>query len=335
MPKVSIILPFKNSSGTISECITSILRQNLNHWELIAIDDHSTDSSFSMVESFCKVDKRITILKNPGDGIVDSLNFGIKKANTLLIARMDADDIMHPKRLLLQVERLEEKRELGLISCLVNHVAIGDHDTRGYQKYVHWINKICSTREISLNRFIESPFAHPSVVFRRELVSEYGGYRKGDFPEDYELWLRFLNEGVQMEKVNNYLLDWRDSKQRTSRTGSNYKLDAFQNLKSIYLKKWIEKNVPSNKSIQVWGAGKFAKQQIKYLKRIGISIEYIYDIDSNKIVNRVNVLHINQIPNPDQNFILCLIGKDGARGKIAEFLSKKGYIIEKDFIFAA
>jgi len=335
MPKVSIILPFKNSSGTISECITSILRQNLNHWELIAIDDHSTDSSFSMVEAFCKVDKRITILKNPGDGIVDSLNFGIKKANTLLIARMDADDIMHPKRLLLQVERLEEKRELGLISCLVNHVAIGDHDTRGYQKYVHWINKICSTREISLNRFIESPFAHPSVVFRRELVSEYGGYRKGDFPEDYELWLRFLNEGVQMEKVNNYLLDWRDSKQRTSRTGSNYKLDAFQNLKSIYLKKWIEKNVPSNKSIQVWGAGKFAKQQIKYLKRIGISIEYIYDIDSNKIVNRVNVLHINQIPNPDQNFILCLIGKDGARGKIAEFLSKKGYIIEKDFIFAA
>jgi glycosyltransferase involved in cell wall biosynthesis len=52
-----------------------------------------------MIEAFCKVDKRITILKNPGDGIVDSLNFGIKKANTLLIARMDADDIMHPKRL--------------------------------------------------------------------------------------------------------------------------------------------------------------------------------------------------------------------------------------------
>ena len=335
MPKVSIILPFENSSETINECITSILRQNLIHWELIAIDDHSTDSSFSMIEAFCKVDKRITILKNPGDGIVDSLNFGIKKANTLLIARMDADDIMHPKRLLLQVERLEKKKELGLISCLVNHVAIGDHDTRGYRKYVYWINQICSPHEISLNRFIESPIAHPSVVFRRELVSKCGEYKKDGFPEDYELWLRLLDKGVEMEKVKEYLIDWRDSKKRVSRTGSNYKLDAFQNLKSIYLKKWIEKNVPSNKSIQVWGAGKFAKQQIKYLKRIGISIDCIYDIDSKKIVNREKILHINQIPNPDQNFILCLIGKNGARGKIAEFLSKKGYIIEKDFIFAA
>ena len=97
MPKVSIILPFKNSSRTIRDCINSILRQNLIHWELIAIDDHSTDSSFSILKTLRKGDKRITILKNPGDGIVDSLNFGIKKANTQLIARMDADDIMHPK----------------------------------------------------------------------------------------------------------------------------------------------------------------------------------------------------------------------------------------------
>lgn len=335
MTKVSIVLPFKNSSRTLGECINSILRQNLNHWELIAIDDHSTDSSFSIFEAYSKGDKRITILKNPGDGIVDSLNFGIKKARTQLIARMDADDIMHPQRLFLQVERLERKEELGLISCLVNHVPIGDHDTRGYQKYVNWINKICSTHEISLNRFIESPFAHPSVMFRRELVSAYGGYRKGDFPEDYELWLRFLNKGVQMEKVNNYLLDWRDSKQRTSRTGSNYKLGSFQNVKSIYLKEWIDEMVPANKSVHAWGAGKFAKQQIKYLNKIGISVDCSYDIDPKKIIKGEKVFHINKIPKPEHCFIICLVGKDDTRGKITEFLSKKGYIIEKDFIFAA
>jgi len=335
MPKVSIILPFKNSSRTIRGCINSILRQNLIHWELIAIDDHSTDSSFSILKTLCKGDKRITILKNPGDGIVDSLNFGIKKANTQLIARMDADDIMHPQRLFLQVARLERKRELGLISCLVNHVPIGDHDTRGYKKYVTWINQICSTHEISLNRFIESPFAHPSVVFRRNLVSKYGGYRKGDFPEDYELWLRFLDKGVQMEKVNNYLLDWQDSKERISRTGFNYKLGSFQNIKSIYLKKWIEKMVPANKIIHAWGAGKFAKQQIKYLNKIGISVDYSYDIDPKKIIKEQKVLHINKIPKPDHCFILCLVGKGDARCEITEFLSKKGYIIEKDFIFAA
>ena len=335
MPKVSIILPFKNSSRTIKECINSILRQRFIHWELIAIDDHSTDSSDRILQSFTKRDKRITILKNPGNGIVDSLNFGIKKATTRLIARMDADDIMHPLRLSLQVGRLEIQREIGLISCLVNHVPIGDHDTRGYQKYVTWINQVCSPYEISLNQFIESPFAHPSVVFRRELVSKYGGYRKGEFPEDYELWLRFLEKGVQMEKIKEYLLDWQDSKERVSRTGSEYKIGAFQNLKSIYLKKWIEKKVHPNKSLHAWGAGKFAQQQIKYLNRVGISVGVTYEIDPKKIKRQKGILHINQIPSPDKCFILCLVGKDEVRGKITEFLTKKRYIIEKDFIFAA
>jgi glycosyltransferase involved in cell wall biosynthesis len=126
MPKVSIILPFKNSSRTIKECINSILRQRFIHWELIAIDDHSTDSSDCILQSFTKRDKRITILKNPGNGIVDSLNFGIKKASTRLIARMDADDIMHPLRLSLeQVSFLDNRDDIGLVATMVKHVLQG------------------------------------------------------------------------------------------------------------------------------------------------------------------------------------------------------------------
>jgi hypothetical protein len=138
-----------------------------------------------------------------------------------------------------------------------------------------------------------------------------------------------------MEKIKEYLLDWQDSKERVSRTGSEYKIGAFQNLKSIYLKKWIEKKVHPNKSLHAWGAGKFAKQQIKYLNRVGISVGVTYEIDPKKIKRQKGILHINQIPSPDKCFILCLVGKDGVRGKITEFLTKKRYIIEKDFIFAA
>ena len=91
----------------------------------------------------------------------------------------------------------------------------------------------------------------------------------------------------------------------------------------------------SNKPLHAWGAGKFAKQQIKHLNRVGISVDFTYEIDPKKIKKVENVLHINQIPSPDQCFILCLVGKGDARGKITEFLTKKRYIIEKDFIFAA
>ena len=133
---------------------------------------------------------------------MNALNQGLEESTSELIARMDSDDEMHPARLLEQVSFLDNRDDIGLVATMVKHVPSGDHDTRGHQNYVNWTNTIISSRDISTNRFIESPFAHPSVMFRKELISRYGGYQNGDFPEDYELWLRLLRNNVKMEKIN-------------------------------------------------------------------------------------------------------------------------------------
>ena len=269
---------------------------------------------------------------------MDALNYGIAVSGSDLIARMDSDDKMFPSRLFEQVRLFNLRKDIGLVATLVKHVPAGSHDTRGHQNYVKWTNKIISSQDISINRFIESPFSHPSVMFRKELISKYGGYQNGDFPEDYEMWLRFLQNHVKMEKINSVLLEWSDRGNRLSRCDPRYRLEAFQKLKAQYLKYWIESNVPPSLPIHGWGAGKFARKQIHYLREYGIRINYIYDVDFKKIRsarNDYNVVHYNEVPQPGLCFIVVLTGGNKVRGEVNDFLVKKGYEVEKHYLHLA
>lgn len=255
-----------------------------------------------------------------------------------LIARMDADDRMKPERLKLQVEYLQEMTDIGLVSSKVVHIPQEGHDARGYSSYITWMNEIKSFKEISTNRFIESPLAHPSVMFRKELISLYGNYENGNFPEDYELWLRLLDHGVKIGKVNACLLEWRDSPGRLSRIDSRYKLKAFQVLKAKYVSRWLRKELPEGLNIHGWGAGEVAMQQITCLEEYGISLECIYDINLKKTRapnSLADVRHIEEIPKAGEIFLIVLIGAHGVRSKIVSFLSKRGYLPMKHYLLIA
>lgn len=233
---------------------------------------------------------------------------------------------------------MELNSDVGLVSCLVRHVQIGKHDTRGYQDYVKWINNLKKPEEISLNRFIESPFAHPSVMFRIGLLGSYGGYKNGDFPEDYELWLRLLENNVKMFKLDQVLLEWRDSKTRLSRNDKRYSLNGFQKVKAKYLKEWLAKNISPKIPIHCWGAGKNAKKQIRYLLQNDIVIQCIYEVDRNKIRYNnipIKMLHFEQIPIAGKCFLLILIGKGAIRQKIKHLLESRGYRLGKHYLLMA
>jgi glycosyltransferase involved in cell wall biosynthesis len=318
--------------------LKSIINQTFEDWELVAIDDFSTDNSHSLLTQFSQKDQRIKVFRNVGSGIVNGLNLGISLAKSDFIARMDADDIMFPNRLSEQMQLMYSNKDLGLVSSLVKHLPSDNQDARGYESYVKWTNEIKSNFEISNSRFIESPFAHPSVIFRKELIHRYGGYRSGNFPEDYELWLRFLKNNVKMQKVDKVLLEWRDRKNRLSRTDSRYSLRAFQRIKAEYFQHWIKENITLPLPIHAWGAGKFARRQIKYLQEFGINIECSYEVDFKKIKiskDHYKINHYKDIPPPGACFIVVLVGQQKIRQKINRFLKKRGYEIIKDYIFLA
>ena len=199
-PRVSVVLPVRNGAATVERAIASIRAQTFRDWELLVIDDHSADATPQILARVAHEESRLRILRSAAPGLVPALNTGLAAARGDLVARMDADDVAHPERLAAQSALLEAQPELGLVACQVDFG--GDATAQaGYALHVAWLNQLITSEDIALNRFVESPLAHPSVMFRRTLAGTLGGYQNGHFPEDYELWLRWLDAGVKMAKV--------------------------------------------------------------------------------------------------------------------------------------
>jgi glycosyltransferase involved in cell wall biosynthesis len=339
-PLVSILLPYRNAEKTLPRCLDSIKQQSCKRWELIAVDDNSTDYSKGIIIEYSNLDTRIRSFDSCGRGIVDAMNYGIKLARSKFVVRMDADDCMYPQRLDRLLSFLLNNSQFGLVASKIKYrtdIGSGFYG-KGYSRYVDWSNRIITNEQIYHHQFEESPFAHPSVAFKKSTVDKLGGYRKGNFPEDYELWLRWLSHGVRMQKIDEYLLDWYDSADRHSRVCSDYIKESFQKLKAKYLPGWLSNTNYNKKKISAWGTGKIARRQIKHLVNNHILITTFYEVDKKKIGQECNgspILSIERICPSNNEFILILAGARGAREKILAFLEEKELTLGQDFLFLA
>lgn len=334
MAKISVLLPFYNPGSFFKEALESIIRQSFKDWELILVNNASDLASIKTAHHFALRDKRIKLVSENEKGIVAALNTGILHCEANYIARMDADDISLPRRLELQYHFMEQNPHVDLCSGKVIHSSPHAQKTKGYALYVEWINSIVSCDQFRLYRFIESPLAHPSVMFRRSCVEKWGAYRQGDFPEDYELWLRWMQQGACMAKTPEVLLEWRDHPVRLSRSDARYHPDAFCAIRLQYLHQWLKENNPFHPDIAIWGAGKTSRRQSRILEKMGCRILYYIDVDLAK-TQAHDCIHYSETPTPGNCFIISLTGSRGAFAKIEAFLESKEYTNGKDFILAA
>jgi glycosyltransferase involved in cell wall biosynthesis len=133
-------------------------------WELVAVDDFSTDGTRAILAQASRRDSRVRVLPSPGRGLVAALNAGLAECRTPLVARMDGDDISHPRRLELQVALLDAEPGVGLVASAFRHFPrhqIG----KGMLAYESRQNGLTTHDEILFDMFVESPFVHPSVMF--------------------------------------------------------------------------------------------------------------------------------------------------------------------------
>lgn len=337
MPGVSVVMPVRNGGAALAAAIASIRAQTWRDWELIAIDDGSTDDTRARLNAAAGTDPRIRVLRPGPVGLVAALNLGLAAARGRFIARMDADDVSHPDRLAEQVAFLAapENAAIGLVGCLVDFGGAVDR-ANGFALHVAWLNSLVTADEISRSRFVESPLAHPSVVFRRELVSQFGGYEAGDFPEDYELWLRWLAAGVKMAKVPRGLLTWNDPPGRMSRTDSRYDPDAFYRVKAP----WIARAVRDTGRVFVWGAGRHTRKRAAHLGQHGLRIAGYIDVDAKKISPALGgtglpVLSYTALPPPGEIVVLSYVSSRGAREFNRGELLARGYVEGRDFFLCA
>jgi len=333
---VSVVMPVFNAADTLAAAIRSIQRQTMSAWELLVVDDGSTDGSAELAQRLALNDPRLRVIRRPRAGLVPALEAGLLEARGAYIARMDADDISYPDRLELQVDYLEWNKALGVAGGLVDFG--GDPAaSEGYALHVEWVNSLVKPEEIRLNRFVESPLAHPSVMFRRNLVDRHDGYRAGPFPEDYELWLRWMAAGVEMGKVPRRVLIWNDPPRRLSRTDPRYDTEAFYEIKAGYLAREIHAG-RRGRQVLVWGAGRPTRKRAECLARHGVEINGYLDIDPEKWGRRPQgrpVAGPAEIPPPHQAVVLGYVAKRGARELIRQHLEARGYREGQDFWMAA
>ena len=336
-PKVSIVMPVRNAAGTLPVVLQSVKSQTFANWELLAVDDGSKDETTGILASAARADPRIRVFSHAALGITDTLQRGCAAARGEFIARLDADDWIPPERLLRQLEFFECHPQLGVVSCRVRHG--GDPTAQaGYAAHVAWINSLLTPEDIALRRFVESPVAHPSVMFRQVLLQKYGGYQSGDFPEDYELWLRWMDAGVQFGKVDAELLLWNDAPARLSRTDQRYRPEAFYRIKCIYLARWLKRQVEPSREIWLWGAGRITRQRFRTLETEGISLSGFIDVDAKKLGRLRDgrpVVGPDNLPSGDRAFILAGVSARGARELVAAELTRLGRTEGRDFLLAA
>jgi glycosyltransferase involved in cell wall biosynthesis len=334
---VSVILPVFNAETTLARAVDSILGQTWKDFELVAVDDGSEDGSAEVLRRAARDDRRVRVLIRPHQGIVATLNAGVAASRGGFIARMDADDVSRSDRLERQAVALREAPELSVVASRV--VYEGDRRAnRGYAHYVDWTNTLLSHEDIDLQRFVESPLAHPSATFRRTAWETWGGYREGAFPEDYELWLRWLDGGARFLKLPEDLLQWSDRPGRLSRRDPRYSTDSFYEIKADYLARWLERHNPFHPLVTVWGAGVESRRRSRRLEARGIHIERYVDIDPRRIGQTIHgrpVISREALPGPGAIFVIPYVGTRGARDLISRFLVARDYQLGRDFLCAA
>jgi len=327
-----VLLPCRDAEATLDEALASIAAQTLRTFEVVAVDDGSTDRTPDLLAEWEVRDSRVRVITTPAQGIVAALNRAAAAAQGISFARMDADDVAHPQRLERQVEYLEAKPSVAACGAGVRYVprSILRDGARRYEK---WINSVTTPRDIELDLFVECPIAHPTLVVRRQAFENVGGYRDSGWPEDYDLILRLWKAGYELGKVPEVLLDWRDRPDRLSRQDPRYGEDAFRRCKAHFIGRRV-----SGRPVVVWGAGPVGKAFALGLQNEAHDIVAFVDLDPRKIGQTIHgapVIHPSKIERYTGSYVGAAVGSKKARTEIRASLHAAGFREPEDFCAVA
>ena len=276
---ISICLPFKNEESFIEACIESIVNQSYTHWELLAVDDHSTDNSPNMVKNYSLQDARIKYVKNEGTGVIEALNTAFRHSSGGLITRMDGDDI----KTLDNLEAMVELVAPGVLAIgqvrYFREDGLGD----GYARYTEWLNQLTAAHRNFDEVYKECVVPSPCWLATRADFIASGGFDSKFYPEDYDLCLRFYKQGLKTRGTAHVIHDWRDYDTRTTRVSPHYSDNRFLHLKIHY---FIETDYDNGKELVLIGAGKKGKRIAQDLNAHGLSYRWLTS-NTNKIGHNI------------------------------------------------
>lgn len=332
-PWVSVLIPAWNAAATLPTCLRSVQRQSEPRWECVIVDDGSQDETLAWAQRFAREDARFTVLSIPHQGIVSALNTGVPLCRGHFVARMDADDIMQRHRLALQLRAFAAAPELSAVGC---HVRVFPRHTLtpGRRAYEHWLNSMDTCERLRQDLFVECPLAHPTLMFRRQVLRAYG-YRACDWPEDYDLLLRLQLGHESIGVVPRRLLSWRDHPQRLSRTSARYTLERFTACKAAFL---AASFLATTDTYRLWGYGDTGNALRRALLVYHKRPTHIVELHPRRLGQRIHGALVippqGLLQLPHAPVVVSVAGEE-ARGTIRQAMRTMGLVELRDFVCAA
>jgi glycosyltransferase involved in cell wall biosynthesis len=332
-PEVSILLPARNAEATLDACLRSVARQTEPRWECILVDDGSSDGTRAVGGRFAARDGRFRLVSTPHRGLVEALNTGLGHCRGRVIARMDADDVMHRARLGAQLRALDDAPDLAAVGC---HVRLFPRArlTDGLRTYEGWLRAIDSPERVRAEAFVECPVVHPTLMARTEVLRA-AGYRDAGWPEDYDLVLRLLGLGHQIGVVPRRLLAWRDGPRRLWRVGEAYRLERIAACKAAFL---AASFLSGTDRYVLWGHGPTAKTLRAALAVHGKQPSHVVEVHPRRIgqtIRGARVISVDDLAANPRAPLVAAVAGERPRREIRDALLAFGLHETRDFVCAA
>ncbi len=236
MPAISVLLPVRDAGAYLTPSLASLWRQSLEDFEVIAVNDGSTDGSGELLERQARRERRLRVIHLPVSGLPAALNAGLQAARGRWIARHDADDVSRRRRLELQRDYLAAHPATGVVGSRVRIVPASSQWV-GMRRWAEWHNTLLTHEEMIRELLVDSPLAHGATMFRRSVLERAGGWEEHGWPEDVDLWLRLTSAGVRLAKLPQLLYAWRQHLGSATRRQERYSQARFDELRLHALRK--------------------------------------------------------------------------------------------------
>lgn len=238
MPALSVLLPVRNARPWLARSLDSLWRQSFRDFDVIAVDDGSSDGSAQMLEDAAGREPRLTVVRTPGRGLPATLNLALAASSAPILVRMDADDLVSRNRFALLHAHLAAHPETAVVGSRVRlfpNAAVG----AGMRRWITWHNALLTHEAMAREALIDSPLVHGTAMLRREWLERIGGWTSRPWPEDLDLWIRLIDAGARLDKRPETLYAWRQHPASATRSDPRYQREQFDALKLDTLDRWL------------------------------------------------------------------------------------------------
>lgn len=331
---VSIIMAAKDTALYLAECLDSILAQSYQNWELIAINDHSSDETPTILEAYAEKDSRIRVFHSDRKKLIPTLKYGYQYVKGDLINRMDSDDRMpHDKLEALVTEWLKYGKGT-IIAGGTEHFVDEGEVGGGFLRYEQWLNAVAKNNRHYQEIYKECVIPSHCWIIHKEDFDLVDGFNPEIYPEDYDLCFRFYKHGLKVEGIDKVLHHWRDRSDRISRTWEEYKDNRYFDMKLRY---FYEIDRDKTRPLVLWGAGRNGKDMAKLLLGRNDNFHWVSDSERKIGVDIYGVIteHFDAIKSLVNPQIIIVVASPSGKQEIQIMLNSWKKKPVEDFWFFA